>query len=221
MLDLMPPTYTGAPIASFYAAYWTWFHAHYQIAPLHLYGGAARGPTTDESWGGWQRHAIGVWAGVAFSGNMRHQRVVKVELYTGDICAPNWATVLAAVQAASPAAGPLWAGLQHHVHRHMRASPVAGGPGVYAVRGATGVTGNASTVPAKQGPVPAGPSFGPGPTVAVPHAVSVERGGAAGRVCAFHRDVFDLRDERQVQRMADWMAASLRVYAGALAQLLP
>lgn len=220
----MPPTYTHAPIAKFYAAFWTWFHAHYGIAPLRLYGGAGGGPTTNQSWGGWQRNATGVWAGVAFSGTMHGgQRVVKVELYSSQAGTHSWGTVLAAVQAGTPAASTLWTGLQHHVHRHTQATAVVGGPGVYGIRTATGVLGHAATaVPAAHhGPVPQGAQFGQDPTVAVPSAISIERGGLAGRVCAFHEDVFDLTDAADVQRMADWMHQSLLVYTAALAQILP
>lgn len=220
----MPPTYTHAPISSFYAAYWAWFHAQYRIAPLQLYGGAGNGPTTHQSWGGWQRNATGVWAGVAFSGNMHGgQRVVKVELYSSQAGTHAWGNVLAAVQAGTPAASHLWTGLQQHVHRHAQATEIAGGPGVYSIRTAARVLGHAATaVPAPHnGAVPQGNQFGLRPTAAVPSAVSIERGGLAGRVCAFHEDVFDLTDAADVQRMADWMHTSLLVYRDALAQILP
>lgn len=219
----MPPTFTHPHIDQFYAAFWTWFHAHYGIAPLELYGGGARGRTTDESWGGWQRNATGVWVGIGFSGNLGRRRVVKVELYVDDVIGAAWASILAAVQVGSPPATPLWAGLQHHVHRHPRAR-AANAPGVYCIRDATGVSplGHApSAIPGPHGPVPTHASFGCSPKMPLANAVSIERPADAGRICAFHEQAFDLTDEADVLRMADWMHHSLQVYTNALAQLLP
>lgn len=220
----MPPTFTGTPIGVFYAAFWAWFHAHYGVAPLRRFGGPARGPVVNSSWGGWQRNMTGVYAGVGFSGGKEHVRVAKVELYADDVASPAWARVLHAVTYSTTGSNALWSGLASHVHRHASASPIKGSPGVYSIRDAAGVSalGYAPTaVPTLTGPVPSRAEFGSRPTSAVVGAVGIERCGKAGRVCAFHQDVFDLTNAADVQRMADWMHQSLLVYTAALAQILP
>ncbi len=220
----MPPIYSGGSIRAYYRQFWRWFYSHHNLPRPQLYGGGARGFTTDQNWGGYPFGSHGIWIGLAFSGTGRNRRrVVKIEAYSDDIHDPNWQIILQNVQAGTAAVN-LWTQLTNIVHRHRLASAIRTGPGVYSIRNARGIVRPAfaaTAVPQAGGPVPNHPSFGKRPTQPEPQALSIERCGKAGRVCAFHEDAFNLRDAADVQRMADWMHQSLLVYTAALAQVLP
>lgn len=209
----MPPPVKqpGQPIAEFYAAFWTWWHARYRPTgpPLRPFAGGPPGVWAGVDTADGPR----VRAGIAFSGNEGAHRVVKAELYVDDATNNDrWTkVVLPGIASGSAPFDQLWTRVgSQQLHWHPEAGE-GRDPGVIAYRDTHGQHPNDAAHRSEP--------FGKSPTLSVPAAVSIGQFGQAGRVATFHERAFDLANATDVAAAGDWMARAFAVFESVLKTL--